>query len=125
MSRVEVLLTFVRRSASRCHMRAAGIWACVAVALVAALSMTSSANGQVTYQVTWAFDGLNAAANGMDPFAGLVQGSDGRFYGTTSQGGGSGYGTVFAIDSSRTFTTLHSFNYYGDGASPVRAGLVP
>src|SRR5437762_14137304 len=35
--------------------------------------------------------------NGAYPFAGLVQGSDGNFYGTTFGGGTSGAGTVFRI----------------------------
>ena len=31
------------------------------------------------------------------PYAGLVQGSDGSFYGTTSGGGAGGAGTVFRL----------------------------
>ena len=43
------------------------------------------------------------------PTLGLVQGSDGEFYGTTSQGGTYGDGTVFKISPAGTLTTLHSF----------------
>ena len=35
--------------------------------------------------------------DGADPNAGLVQGSDGNFYGTTAYGGTNGYGTVFKL----------------------------
>ena len=52
----------------------------------------------------------------------LVQGSDGKFYGTTAQEGPSGKGTVFQIDTSGSLTTLHGFGG-PDGASP-RAGLI-
>jgi len=60
--------------------------------------------------------------NGSYPQAGLVQGADGNFYGTTSGGGAYDYGTVFKITPTGTLTTLHSFDY-SDGYSPV-AGLV-
>src|SRR5258708_2292758 len=58
------------------------------------------------------------------PFAGLVQGSDGNFYGTTALGGAHVKGTVFKIDATGSLTTLHSFSGSPhDGANPV-AGLV-
>jgi uncharacterized repeat protein (TIGR03803 family) len=63
------------------------------------------------------------------PVAGLVQGSDGNFYGTTSSGGGTcvdctGAGAVFRISPSGGYTTLYSFvQYTTDGESP-EAGLV-
>src|ERR1017187_4861407 len=70
--------------------------------------------------------------DGAEPLAGLVQGSDGNFYGTTSGGGEGatgncpegGCGTVFRISPSGTFTSLYSFaGYPNDGAQP-QAGLV-
>jgi uncharacterized repeat protein (TIGR03803 family) len=67
--------------------------------------------------------------DGNDPQSGLVQGSDGNFYGTTSGGGTStncfeGCGTVFRISPSGTYTTLYSFgNSPTDGEEPD-AGLV-
>ena len=60
--------------------------------------------------------------NGESPYAGLVQGSDGNFYGTTLYGGTNGYGTVFQISTNRALTTLYSFTG-GDGAYP-QTGLV-
>ena len=47
--------------------------------------------------------------DGANPDAGLVLGTDGKFYGTTYQGGTSGLGTVFKITSLGTLTILHSF----------------
>jgi uncharacterized repeat protein (TIGR03803 family) len=40
----------------------------------------------------------NVCTDGSGPFAGLVQATDGSFYGTTGFGGSYGYGTVFRID---------------------------
>jgi uncharacterized repeat protein (TIGR03803 family) len=59
--------------------------------------------------------------DGYGPFAGLVQGTDGNFYGTTA-GGPNDYGTVFEITPGGTLTTLHSF-YGTDGIYPF-GGLV-
>lgn len=42
----------------------------------------------------------SSATNGSTPFAGLIQGSDGNFYGTTEFGGSQGVGTVFRISAS-------------------------
>ena len=43
---------------------------------------------------------VGGTADGSLPYAGLVQGSDGNFYGTTEYGGTSGTGTVFRISPS-------------------------
>ncbi len=58
--------------------------------------------------------------DGAGPYAGLVQGTDGNFYGTTISGGPNGYGTVFKITPAGALTTLYSFSS-GDGASPFGA----
>lgn len=56
--------------------------------------------------------------DGSDPQAGLIQATDGSFYGTTRFGGGAtGDGTIFRMDSSGTLTTLHGFAGT-DGAYP-------
>jgi uncharacterized repeat protein (TIGR03803 family) len=47
--------------------------------------------------------------DGSFPMAGLVQATDGNFYGTTLHGGATGNGTVFTITPQGTLTTLHSF----------------
>ena len=70
---------------------------------------------------------LHTFTNGTDgghPYASLVQGTDGNFYGTTPSGGGkNGYGTVFQVTPAGALTTLHTFTNGLDGASPI-AGLV-
>lgn len=65
-------------------------------------------------------------SNGGVPYAGLVEGRDGRFYGTTSGDDTGGEGTVFRISPGGALTNLHSFSTFSgdlDGARPV-AGLV-
>ena len=92
------------------------LWAAAAVALPAQ-----------TFTTLYSFDGRY----GDYPYASMVQGSDGNFYGTTADGGANDVcglnlsescGTVFKITPSGTLTTIHSFDYT-DGASPF-AGLV-
>ncbi len=64
-------------------------------------------------------------ADGSTPVAGLVLGTDGNFYGTTSSGGDLscgfpyGCGTVFKITPAGKLTTLHTFTGQGDGAGPL------
>jgi uncharacterized repeat protein (TIGR03803 family) len=47
--------------------------------------------------------------DGTNPYAGLVQATNGNFYGTTALGGANGYGTVFKITPAGELTTLYSF----------------
>jgi uncharacterized repeat protein (TIGR03803 family) len=72
-----------------------------------------------TLTVLYSFSG---GSDGAHPLAGLVRDSDGNLYGTTPNGGGSGLGAVFKLDTSHTLTVLYSFAG-GDGANPY-AGLV-
>lgn len=59
------------------------------------------------------------ATDGGEPQAGLVQGADGDFYGTTLLGGSAGSGTVFKVTPGGTLTTLHNFAGNPDGARPA------
>jgi uncharacterized repeat protein (TIGR03803 family) len=73
-----------------------------------------------TLTTLWQFSG--SPSGGAYPLAGLVQGSDSNFYGTTSVGGTTGHGTVFRINSAGALATLWNFNS-ANGYSP-RAGLI-
>jgi uncharacterized repeat protein (TIGR03803 family) len=61
-------------------------------------------------------------SDGANPYAGLVQASDGNFYGTTPGGGDHDAGTIFKITPTGTLTILHSFSTT-DGANP-RSALI-
>jgi uncharacterized repeat protein (TIGR03803 family) len=63
------------------------------------------------------------STDGQNPYAPLIQASDGNLYGTTLSGGAYSGGTVFQIDSAGSVNVLHSFNGNGDGSSPY-GGLV-
>jgi len=67
----------------------------------------------------WSFSG---GADGAIPLAGLLAAADGALYGTTSQGGDYGVGTVFGITTNGTLLTLVQFDGY-NGANP-QAGLI-
>ena len=47
--------------------------------------------------------------DGSGPLSGIVQGTDGNFYGTTVSGGAHNYGTVFQITGAGKLKTLYSF----------------
>jgi uncharacterized repeat protein (TIGR03803 family) len=67
-------------------------------------------SGTLTTLYSFCSQGGTACTDGATPFAGLVQATDGNFYGTTRNAGANGdYGTVFKITPSGTLTTLYSF----------------
>jgi uncharacterized repeat protein (TIGR03803 family) len=72
------------------------------------------------FTTLYSFCSEGGCGDGKNPLAGLVQGTDGNFYGTTEFGGASNAGTVFKITSNGVLTTLHSFDFT-DGYSPVAA----
>src|SRR5207249_1083190 len=76
-----------------------------------------------TQSVTNLYSFASVSTDGYYPQAGLVQGSDGSFYGTTQVGGASDKGTVFRISPSGSYSNLYSFaGAPADGANPI-AGL--
>jgi len=75
-----------------------------------------------TLTTLYSFCSQTNCIDGKNPELGLIQATDGNFYGTTFSGGANGAGTVFKITLGGTLTTLHSFNST-DGANPL-AGLV-
>jgi uncharacterized repeat protein (TIGR03803 family) len=48
--------------------------------------------------------------DGLFPVAGLIQGTDGNFYGGTTSGGQNGIGTLFKISAAGALTALHQFS---------------
>jgi uncharacterized repeat protein (TIGR03803 family) len=96
-----------------CDLKQLGLLLAAAAAL---LTRPAPAEAQ-TYQVLLGFKSVQG------PYAGLVQGTDGAFYGTTGGGGASGNGSVFKVSADgSSFALLHSFDVTS-GANP-RAGLV-
>jgi uncharacterized repeat protein (TIGR03803 family) len=84
---------------------------------------TVSSNGG--FATVYMFDNIHGTTDGVHPYAGLIQGKDGSFYGTTQFGGTSNAGTVFKFAGSKT-TVLHSFveqagQVFPDGAAPEDA----
>jgi len=79
-------------------------------------------NGNGTFQppVTYPTGNGLDGTDGQFPYGGLVQATNGNFYGTALKGGASDYGTVFSIMSGGTLTTLLSFDST-DGAYPTAA----
>jgi uncharacterized repeat protein (TIGR03803 family) len=73
-------------------------------------------NGALTSLVS--FSGTNGAFPGNGPSAGLVQGVDGNFYGTTYSGGSSNAGTVFKVTTNGAFASMYAFTGGADGANP-------
>ena len=76
-----------------------------------------------TVTTLYNFCSKNNCADGTEPFAGLVLGTNGNFYGTTFSGGANdNRGTVFEITPQGKLTTLHSFcsqTDCPDGAQPL------
>ncbi|HZR18011.1 MAG TPA: choice-of-anchor tandem repeat GloVer-containing protein [Verrucomicrobiae bacterium] len=93
---------------------------------------TTSAGGRYTNGTVFKITGsgvlttlysFSGAVDGANPVAGLVQGGDGSFYGTTPFAGRYANGTVFKISTTGVLTSLYSFSGAADGGSPA-AGLV-
>jgi uncharacterized repeat protein (TIGR03803 family) len=70
----------------------------------------------------YSFCAQASCADGLSPEATLLQATNG-IYGTTSNGGARGSGTIFAITPTGTLTTLHSFSG-PDGSNPSFGALV-
>jgi uncharacterized repeat protein (TIGR03803 family) len=68
------------------------------------------------------FCASGSCTDGRLPYGGLVQATNGVFYGTTQNGGDTDYGTVFKITATGGLTRLYSFSFT-DGAGP-RATLI-
>jgi len=65
-----------------------------------------------TLTTLYNFCALNNCTDGINPYFGVIQASDGNFYGTTFSGGSNalnGYGTIFKITPAGALTTLYTF----------------
>ena len=89
-----------------------------------------SVSGQLTTLYSFCGEGGDLCTDGAAPLAGLIQGTDGNFYGTTTAGGANaGGGTIFTITPAGELTTLYSFcaitsgDTCLDGARPQAALL--
>ena len=90
----------------------------MAAGLVALFAVQPRALAQMQFTSWFSFNGVNGAG----PMAGLVRGSDGALYGTTSQGGSANLGTVFRMDpATGGQTVLHQFA--GTDGATLYSGL--
>jgi uncharacterized repeat protein (TIGR03803 family) len=93
------------------------------------LTPPSTGSSTWTYNVIHNFTSQPKSAGGYAPYAGLVAGPRGFFYGTTTAGGANNGGVVFKLapptngQGKWVETILHAFNGIGDGTIP-QAGLV-
>jgi uncharacterized repeat protein (TIGR03803 family) len=67
--------------------------------------------------VTVLYDFPANGSGGTQPGGGLVEATDGNFYGTFTNGGAGGQGTVYRLTKAGVFTDVHDF-YFGSGATP-------
>ncbi len=79
--------------------------------LGAIFEITSSGSSVTLYSFTGNSDGSN-------PEAGLVTGTDGNFYGTTTAGA-DGFGSIFQITPGGAFTPYYDFSGGADGGIPT------
>lgn len=70
----------------------------------------------------YSFCPLKGCPDGANPFGALMQDANGNLYGTTSNGGTAGQGTIFRLTPGGKLTTLH--NFLGDDGAAPESGLV-
>lgn len=75
-----------------------------------------------TLTTVYTFCGLADCAYGNGPFSNVLQTRNGNLYGTTYDGGASGFGSIFKISAGQVGTDLADFNNK-DGANP-ESGLI-
>jgi uncharacterized repeat protein (TIGR03803 family) len=88
------------------------------------VSLTSSGTTSVTFSHRFGDSGtppLMGGADGANPRAALVEGTDGNLYGTTQLGGAFGLGAIFRMAPNGAITILHPFAGGHDGAYPYAA----
>src|SRR5271157_5390357 len=103
-------------------MKVCSVWQVALLVSLMCAAFTISSSAQ-TLTTIYDFCSQTNCADGGAPGGTLLQGHDGNFYGTTSDTGFVGQGTVFKLTPSGTLTTLHSFTGLSDGGVP-RSGLI-
>ena len=93
-----------------------------ALAVLVAGGVSSGAAKAASYEVVYNFG--SQANDGTHPYANLMADKSGTLYGTTSQGGANGAGTVFKITPDGTETVLYSFKGGADGKGPGFGTLI-
>ncbi len=97
-------------------------WGLIGVALVGPRRLEGQTFQQLYSFCHWSDATGWDCSDGISPQASLIQGRDGSFYGTTSQGGKWGCGTVFRISVDGAYSVLASFDGT-NGCSPNGALL--
>ena len=100
-------MNFAKNLLSARTLAAAGI-----AAMLLGVPLRARAQGGI------AFSNLYSFTNAALPAAGMVQGTNGNFYGTTEGSGGNDLGSVFMVTPSGVFTNLVVFNGT-NGATPA------
>jgi uncharacterized repeat protein (TIGR03803 family) len=79
-----------------------------------------------TLTTLYSFCSQSGCTDGIQPYAGLVEATNGDLYGTTYSGGANNFGTIFKITPSGTLTTLYDFCSQSECADGGRtyAGLI-
>lgn len=75
-------------------------------------SLSSAGQLSVIHTFTWGLGGST-------PWASVVEGPDGNFYGTTAAGGIDEAGIVYKVTRTGAFTNLHTFDFKQDGGNPL------
>jgi uncharacterized repeat protein (TIGR03803 family) len=73
-----------------------------------------SLQGKLTTMHSFCESGI--CNDGLIPYAGVIQATDGNFYGSAYLGGTGGWGTVFQMTPAAKFTVLHNFDGKADGS---------
>jgi uncharacterized repeat protein (TIGR03803 family) len=95
-----------------------GLGLALALAVTLAMTMTAAPMAQAqTYTTLHSFTGT---PDGQFPYSGVVQDSEGNFYGTTQGGGASNFGTVFKVNANGKYKIIYNFSGT-DGKYPSSA----
>jgi len=84
-------------------------WCLRASALLLLCALTAIALPAQSFMTMYNF----GKSDGMNPYAGMIQATDGNYYGTTMMGGkgtGSGDGTIFRMTPNGVMTTIYKFS---------------